>query len=258
MPAVMHIIPFSHFNEKGMWILDYKGIEYDTKPLANPANRSEIAALTGGTTSLPVFHDGDTVIGDTTELALTLDERIPEPRLVPANDPERSEVLLWEDWADNSIGPHIRRWLFHTLRVEAPEKGVALFMSTGMSEFKAKLGWRIMAPKITKAMGANAVSAQVSFDQMNMAMDILNVRLQGRDFLVGDSFTLADLTVCSLLAPATLIGPWLEDARWSRVAEWRTGIMEAHGRRQFPTDPLPDRAERLRRGKAAAGALAPA
>ncbi len=251
MPAILHIIPFSHFTEKGMWILDYKGIPYDLKPLANPANRSEIAAVTGGTTTLPVFHDGDTVIGDTTELALSRDERGPEPRLVPREEPERSEVLLWEDWADNSIGPHLRRWLFHHLRTEAPDKAVQLFMSTGMSEFKAKMGWRFMGPKITKALGATTVNAKVSGNETTKAMEILSVRLEGREFLVGDSFTLADLTVCALLTPATLVGPWLTDGRFARVTEWRRAICEQHGRRPLPTDPIPDQAERTRRREAA-------
>ena len=247
MTATLHIIPFSHFTEKGMWILDYKGIPYDVKSLPNPANRSAIAALTGGTTTLPVFHDGATVIGDTTELALVMDERVPEPRLVPAEEPARSEVLLWEDWADNSLGPHLRRWLFHHLLTVAPEKAVLLFMSTGMSEFKAKMGWRFMGPKICKAMGATDVSAKVSAGEVDSAMDILTTRLQDREFLVGDSFTLADLTVCALLTPATLVGPWLTDARYARVIEWRKGITEHHSRRPLPTDPIPDQAERTRR-----------
>ena len=58
MAATLHIIPFSHFNEKGMWILDYKGFEYRTEVLRDPTRRGSLARRSGGATTTPQLHTG--------------------------------------------------------------------------------------------------------------------------------------------------------------------------------------------------------
>lgn len=255
MAAKMHIIPFSHYNEKGMWILDFKGVEYDTIPLKNPRDRSEIKALTclTGTTPCYVGEDG-TVIGDTTELALHMEERIPEPRLIPADEPARGEVLLWEDWADNSLGVHLRRALFYHLWKVDPETGRGIFFGNarGFMKTAGPTLFPIIMGSICKALGADEEGHYVSDKAVYHAVRLLDHRLEGRRYLVGDRFTLADLTVCALLFPIPAHSVWRDEPAFQQVLAWRKGICEAHGRRLNPAERLPDKADRARRGREAA------
>ncbi len=57
-----------------------------------------------------------------------------------------------------------------------------------------------------KAMNINAQSARQSEERMLVALDGLNDALSERQFLVGNSFSRADLTACALLSPYCLLG----------------------------------------------------
>ena len=60
--------------------------------------------------------------------------------------------------------------------------------------------------------------------------DYLERELGDGEYLVGGAFSIADLTVASMLVNFALAGATLDDARWPRLAAWRDRI---HGRDSF-------------------------
>src|SRR5688572_11560792 len=104
-------IPFSHYCEKARWALDRGGIPYREDghlPMLHwlPARRA------GGGRTVPVLvtHDRQ-VIGDSTDI-LRWAERAGAGGLVPEHPAERAEVDRLEDWFDEVLGPHSRRWAY--------------------------------------------------------------------------------------------------------------------------------------------------
>lgn len=245
----LHIFPFSHFSEKGMWILDFKGVPYKIREGLDPFVRQRTARLTGGSSTLPVLEDGKRVIADSTDLAFYADGCWPEPRLIPEHDPEREECLLLEDWADEVIGSHARRWLFAHVLYDEPELSRKLLKRLPVPTSFLMLGFPLIRIAVTTILGLDERSKPESAAVLHDALTRLDEKLRGRAYLVGGTFTLADLTVCALLSALVEGRCWLRD--YPRVFEWRADICHRHGRRKLLTDPIPLIAERQRRGRAA-------
>ena len=96
----------------------------------------------------------------------------------------------------------MRRWCYFTL-LEHPR--VVLPALTTGAGLPAKLMMRLFFPKVRelmkKAMKIYPEQAQQSAVELDAALARIDVRLQGREFLVGDQFSRADLAVAALLAP---------------------------------------------------------
>jgi len=258
MTPILHIIPFSHFSEKGMWILDYKGLRYEARALRNPGSRSRIARLTGGSRTLPVLQHGSMVVSDSTDIALFAEREYPQPPLLPTVEPLRSECLLIEDWADEEIGFHTRRWLMGHVLFEAPDEGKRLLAEAGVPAPVTELGLTFLSPWMARMFDTSAEKARVSASRITEQLRTLRDKLANRRFLVGDTFTLADLAVCALLIPIGNIGPWRHAAEFAEVFAWRETLCRLHGRRATLLDRIPDTAERARRGRSGAEATAKA
>lgn len=83
MPArVLHQFPISHYCEKTRWHLDRKALSYSVRNLF-PGIHLAINRRLAGQSSVPVLIDGPRIIGDSTKIALYLDETYPEGALLP-------------------------------------------------------------------------------------------------------------------------------------------------------------------------------
>src|SRR5690348_13649193 len=79
---VLHQFPISHYCEKTRWHLDLKGLSYGIKNLL-PGAHAVINKRRVGMASVPVLIDGDRAIGDSSDIALYLEERYSQAPLVP-------------------------------------------------------------------------------------------------------------------------------------------------------------------------------
>ncbi|MEB3173914.1 MAG: glutathione S-transferase family protein, partial [Cyanobacteriota bacterium] len=93
----------SQYSEKVRFILDYKGLDYKKVEVTPGGGQLELLRLSGQT-KVPVLKDGETIIADSTEIALYLDRKYPEKPLLPTDPVQRGQCLLLEEWADESIG----------------------------------------------------------------------------------------------------------------------------------------------------------
>src|SRR3954454_11760687 len=81
--------------------------------------------LAGSLTSPVLTIDGKG-IGDSSAILQTIEERWPEPSLIPDDRAERRRALELEDYFDEELGPHIRRAVYHEL-LPYPDLVVPLF-----------------------------------------------------------------------------------------------------------------------------------
>src|SRR3954453_14820340 len=125
-------LQISHYNEKVRWALDYKRIPHVRRSMLPGVHRLMARRLAGIDTS-PVLTIGDEHIGDSSAILQALEERWPEPPLIPSNSMQRGRALELEDWFDEEVGPHIRRAVYYEL-LPYPEVVVPLF-TDGASDF---------------------------------------------------------------------------------------------------------------------------
>lgn len=205
-PPVLWHIKVSNFNEKARWALDYKGIpHYRRAPL--PIAHALIAlALTRRVATFPVLRLGGRTIGDSTRIVAALEDYAPDPPLYPADPVQRQRALELEEFFDENLGPDVRRAVFwHLLR--EPDR-----MLARADELTTPRQGRILAatiPAVREVLSwryrINDQSAAQSLLKVHAAMTFIEDTLDGREYLVGDWFTIADLTAAALLGP--LLGP---------------------------------------------------
>lgn len=199
-------IQISHYSEKARWALDYKGVDHLRRaPL--PGMHIPIALwLTGGAHfTFPVLELDGRRIGDSTAVIAALEKRYPEPPLYPEDPGERAKALELEDFFDEEAGPQIRRVVFHEM-INEPAVFAELAAANAPGPLaKSKTLAGIYARTYTSLrFGANKDDAAEQ-DKLKIAaaMDRLDGELEESDgeYLVGDRFSVADLTAASILYP---------------------------------------------------------
>src|SRR3954462_11092547 len=122
---VLWQLQISPYNEKVRWALDYKRIPHTRRSMMPGVHRLKVKQLAGVVTS-PVLQIGDEGIGESSAILLAIEERWPEPRLIPENPLQRRRALRLEEYCREKLGPHIRRAVYYEL-LPYPELVIPLF-----------------------------------------------------------------------------------------------------------------------------------
>jgi glutathione S-transferase len=202
-PPVLYHLEISHYNEKARWALDYKGVAHVRKAPPPMLHVAWAFWLTRGAT-FPVLKLNGTAISDSSRIIEALEREYPEPALYPADPAQRRRALELEDHFDEQLGPYIRRWLFHEALEELPP---AEFIegALGSSPRAVKSAMKATAPvgrrMLRMRYGINAEDAEAARRKTEAAIERVEQELQPSGYLVGDGFTVADLTAAALLFP---------------------------------------------------------
>jgi glutathione S-transferase len=195
---------FSNYNEKARWALDFKGIPHRRRSLMPGGPRGMLFSRGDGT--LPVLDlDGERIV-DSTTIIQALEQRQPEPALYPADTDERRRALELEDFFDENAGHDMRRVGFWELR---DDLGYGLsFMTTDQPKVRravGRVGLRIGFPFVWRYMAARYKFTEAAVERSRgtlvAALDRIESERAGRDYLVGEEFSVADLAAAALLYP---------------------------------------------------------
>ncbi len=191
----------SHFCEKARWALDYKGLEHERVNLLPGPHLLKMKRL-APKSSTPLLDDDGTLIQGSAEIVSHLDDRFLERSLTPEDPNLAREALEWESFLDAEVGVHVRRICYHTL-LEHPVIVVPFFTHGG--PWYGPLLYKVIFPRLRKvmrqAMDIRDETVAVSRQRLDAAVNRLAAALDGRESLVGDRFTRADLAAAALLAP---------------------------------------------------------
>ena len=206
----LYQFPLSHFCEKARWLLDHKELDYIAHNLMPGVHRA-FAQLKTGQNKLPILRDQEHWVADSTQIALYLDEVYPEHSLIRPDPKLREEALEINEWTVE-LGQHVRRWgLAHTLN-ESEESLDILIGEKGYLRQFEKYSKPIIKALVSKGYKLDTDKVEQSRQRIEEIVEQLNQRLveQGGRYFVGDRLGLADIAVCSMLAPLLEIEgtPW--------------------------------------------------
>jgi len=192
----------SHYNEKARWALDWKGVQHVRRSLLPGWHVPRIVALTWQT-QVPVLElDGGQAIADSTQIIAHLEALHPHPPLYPDDGAARRRALELEHYFDEELGPHIRRAFFFDA-LEHTDYMVGLFASgeRAITRSAYRTFFPLARMLMRTAMGIDAPRTERSREKVEEALDRLEAEIGPSGYLVGDRFTVADLTAAALLAP---------------------------------------------------------
>jgi glutathione S-transferase len=239
-PVLWHI-PVSHYNEKVRWALAYKGVEHRRKAPPPGAHMAVALWLTrGAQKTFPVLTIDGRSVGDSTAIIAELERRVPDPPLYPQDAAERARALELEDFFDEELGAHIRLLAWHEFTADTEGDGMGPVAEQALPPALRRFG---IARAGSRAFGSAYVKlrfgvsdperAELARAKVVAAIDRVEAELDGGDYLVGDRFTVADLTAASLLYPVVQPpeGPQALTAMPPALAEFVEPLRERPGAR---------------------------
>jgi glutathione S-transferase len=203
-PILWHL-EISHFNEKARWALDYKGIPHERRSVFPGMQELRARTLRGGTSTLPVIEIDGKRIGDSSRIIEQLESRWPDPPLYPSDPGQKARALELEDFFDEQCAHELRRVVFNEL-LQHPE---LMAEATGADRRRGASVLNRAFPIVNRAVRTkykiDAETTARARETVLAAIDRLESELQPSGYLVGDSFSVADLTAAAILYP--LVGP---------------------------------------------------
>jgi glutathione S-transferase len=242
LPLLWHI-PFSHFNEKARWALDFKGIAHRRQVLG--VNYLYRAWRATGRGTLPILFLDGRAIGDSTAIIAALEERQPEPALYPSDAAHRRRALALEDFFDEVLGPSLRAALVTPLFREDPDLAMRV-LTTGMPpQAYASLRPLVRIFPSFYRFRHRVQAKRLRQDRADVAaaLDRIARELQPSGYLVGNAFSVADLTaaalLCPVLQPAEIQYPltvelpasireYQDEVKRHPAAQWAAGMYRRH------------------------------
>lgn len=215
----------SPWAERVRWALTFKGVPYEKQDYRPGVDEEAVKKLTGQA-QVPVLLVNGTVIPDSTAILDWVEQFKPKPALLPASEQHRAQVTLWEELMDGVLGPQARMLVVgHFLRSDQPE------LRQGNHYFAQKYQHSPYAEEHAKAT-------------VERILTVLKHALAGRQYLVGKTFSRADIITASMLLlvnpppddlflfPAAMrplyTMPQTRDAVFAPIFAWRDDMYRKH------------------------------
>lgn len=208
----------STFTRKARIALGEKKISYELKFIGMGRHSAPLVAL-NPLGRVPVYHDGEIVIPDSSVIVAYLERTVPEPPLYPATPADFARALFLEEYADTRLreasGPYFFQRVVRRILQKQPPDERAL-------------------------EGVSAVR-----DECYGFLEKQRGERPDEEFLAGSAFSVADLAVAAQLATLEQAGEAPDPDTWPRLAAW----FEAQKRRPVLSGLLREEGALLAAGK---------
>jgi glutathione S-transferase len=222
-------IRFSMYPEKARWALDYKHVPHIRHSLL-PGPHAVQLIPRFGQKAMPILRHGGRVLKGSAAVLDYLERAWPDPPLYPAEPAQRERALEIQKWFDDEIGPAVRRATFH--EVLPHTEYTARRFATGFPEWQQKLYVRAF-PGVRMVMALDmqisAAGAEAGCARTREALDFVAQHSAQTGYLVGDCFSIADLTAATVLFPACLPPEYPVLVPEPRPAGWQHWLQRWQG-----------------------------
>jgi len=192
---------FSHFNEKARWALDFKGIPHSRRTVLPGLQTKELRRISGQR-KVPVLLMDGRVIHDSTHIIAALEEKHPQLPLYPSDEKLKKQALEWEEFFDEEVGPCVRDVMFY---IGMSNTGFVARCFAGHRGFLFQKFYQcllLMSRKKTrKYLNLTPETFKRNCDKIRAGLARIEKEQQPGGYLVGDAFSIADLSAAALLSP---------------------------------------------------------
>ena len=199
MALVVYGSSLSPFVRKVRVVLAEKGLSYEHQqinPFAPPDWFLEISPLK----RIPVLRDTDepepNTLPDSSVICAYLEAKYPQPALYPAQPFARASALWLEEYADTHMMQSI---------------GPGLFFE------------RVVKKLMGRECDESIVAATLN-ERLPLIFDYLESTVAGRKFLVGDTFSIADIAIACMLVNFNHARETLDASSWPELARYATAM----------------------------------
>lgn len=180
----------SPFVRKVAVVATEKGISWDlARGGPGSADPEFLAASPLG--KIPAIDDAGFTLADSTAIAVYLDAQYPDPRLLPDDPKSRGKAVFWDEFADTVLGAAGLKILFN----------------------------RLVGPKLLKTGGDESLALQGEAE-LPRWVDWLESEVPAQGWLLGETFSLADIAVASTLRTLAYVGHGVDAAVRPNTAAW--------------------------------------
>lgn len=232
VPVLWHL-EISHYNEKACWALDYKKVRHVRRAVSPGLQELRARRLRAGRT-VPILELDGRAIGDSTRIIEELERRWPEPPLYPSDPEEGRRALALEEYFDEDCGPDLRRVLFNDNLAE-PERFLGMFLGSDHPRLGLlKTLTPVLTPLLARRFEINPERVARSREVIDAAFRTVEAEAGPGGYLVGDSFTVADLTAASILGLIVVPPqfPYIKlqpDERAAQFRDYRASLKDRPG-----------------------------
>jgi len=169
------------------WMLEEIGVPYEYKRISlreGDNKKPEFLKVSPGG-KIPTIQDGDVTLTESMAINFYLAEKYGKG-LMPSDAVERARVYEWSFWSISNVQPLLLTVLLHTMIKPEAERD----------------------PKAVEAARA----------QIPPYLDLLNHALQGKDYLIANRFTVADLNTASVIGLGSFVG--VDFSGYANIQAW--------------------------------------
>lgn len=205
MALIIYGGALSPFVRKVRVFLAEKGLEYtmeNINPFAPPPDYANLHPLK----RIPAFRDSDlpepNTLADSSVICDYLEHKFPKPALYPADPYQRARALWFEEYADTAVAQAI---------------GPGLFFE------------RVVKKMMKQPTNEDTCAATLR-DKMPGLFEYLESEIGTRQFMVGDAFSIADISVATSFVNFHHADETVDAAKWPNFAAY---IKRIHDRPSF-------------------------
>lgn len=205
MALIVYGASLSPFVRKVQVVLAEKGLDYkldQVNPFSPPPEFASISPLK----RVPAFRDTDVpepnTLPDSSIICDYLEHKFPTPALYPADPFQRARALWFEEYADSQMAQNLVRAFFFERIVK----------------------------KMIRQETDEAICEKAKNKTMPAVFDYLEREVGKNEFLIGGKFSIADISICTMLVNLEHAGEPVDAAKWPHLAAYAKRI---HARPSF-------------------------
>jgi glutathione S-transferase len=205
-------------------VLLEKGLEWETRmvDLTRMEQKKPEYLKLNPNGLVPTLVHGDRVIYESNVITEYLDAMFPEPRLYPADPWLCARAKMWQAF-ELAMAKEYRPLMY--LRVIGPldrrrSKDEVMRDVRGSTDDPAHIDW------VSRVYDGTAVSedeAKLLAEQLYRRIDHIEGAIEG-EFLLGNDFTIADLSVYPRVAMFPMVGLPIDPAKYRRTTRWMSTV----------------------------------